>query len=636
MGNCNNKTKSNSQFIFPLISFIKNSTYYRQLPGNQAHYLNFVLTQKVYESEIMKAVDSISIIEWVGSVLDSMNSQMIDKKFNCGVYTGVFGEVVKEVNDNNKGECNNIFGYNVFVRKDVIFWENNDIKEEKERKNGNKGVREFPFKFGFVRMGNSCIKNNNKSMLKSVNNEINIKDSNNKEVLNEDKDKNDNNNNESNVSNLEKDFIITNNNNKNDLINIHNNNDIINKQYSGNNNEHSINNIEINSKELLTPSSLSLSNHIKQEQKQLLTNKQHTKIHKNTNSNSITKQQTKPINILHKSKTTNNANLKNLQTTLQPNAPHQQEFEIDLCNIEISNLNTTPKNNQTSLNTNNNNNPISFNNNLPLHHNINNLYGEFNMTLKPNSKLKPFNIKQIRPNKPKHIPNKKSDFFSNKILSSPTTLFKIDIKDLMSNNEQHNCSKTNVNNDIYNNNINTKHKMNTETFMECLDKFLGFDKCSKIKKKNFNVCEVKHRPFNKYSYFNNKDNCGNVNNNNSQSYRFNTVSGWKGRKELSVNNSMSICGKKQSSFYQLSTGKKDGYCNKNVKKKKMKESKKKLTYEFGDDFFEDKNSKKQIVMDDINENDNNKKEDPDKDNVNISDSVQYLSACSSHHSQEDL
>ena len=142
--------------------------------------------------------------------------------------------------------------------------------------------------------------------------------------------------------------------------------------------------------------------------------------------------------------------------------------------------------------------------------------------------------------------------------------------------------------------------MNSETFMKCLDKFLGFDKCSKMKKKNFNVCEVKHRPFNKYSYFNNKDNCGSVNNNNnSQSYRFNTVSGWKGRKELSVNNSMSICGKKQSSFYQLSTGKKDGCCNnKNVKKKKMKESKKKLTYEFGDDFFEDKkkNLKKQISI----------------------------------------
>jgi hypothetical protein len=556
---------------------------------------------------------------------------MVDKKFNCGVYTGVFGEVVKEVNDNNKGECINIFGYDVFVRKDVIFWENNDIKEEKEWKDGNKSVREFPFKFGFVRLGNSCIKSNNKSVLKSVNNEINVKDTNNKEVLNEHKDRYDNNNNESNVSNLEKDFIITNN-NKKDLINIHNNNnDIINKQYSGNNNEHSINNIEINSKELLTPSSLSLSNHVKQEQKQLLTNKQHTKIHNNINSNSLTKQQTKPINILHKSKTTNNADLQNLQTTLQPNTPHQQEFEIDLCNIEISNLNTTPKNNQTTLNT-NNNNPISFSNNLPLHHNINNLYGEFNMTLKPNSKLKPFNIKQIRPNKPKHIPNK--------ILSSPTTLFKIDIKDLMSNNEQHNCSKTNVNNDIYNNKSNTKHKMNSETFMKCLDKFLGFDKCSKMKKKNFNVCEVKHRPFNKYSYFNNKDNCGSVNNNNSQSYRFNTVSGWKGRKELSVNNSMSICGKKQSSFYQLSTGKKDGCSNnKNVKKKKMKESKKKLTYEFGDDFFEDKkkNSKKQIVMDDINENenDNNTKEELDKDNVNVSDSVHYLSACSSHHSQED-
>ena len=264
------------------------------------------------------------------------------------------------------------------------------------------------------------------------------------------------------------------------------------------------------------------------------------------------------------------------------------------------------------------------------------------MTLKPNSKLKPSNIKQIRP-KPRHIPNKKSDSFSKKIFSSPTTLFKIDIKDLMFT--EHNCSKTNVNNEMYNNNnikADTKNKMNRETFMECLDKFLGFNRCSNMKKRNFNVCEIKHRPFNKYSYFNNKDNNNTHVNNNNQSYRFNTVSGWKGRKELSVNNSMSVCGKKQESFYQLSTGKKDVCYNKNAKKKKMKENKKKLTYEFGDDFFDDKKkySKKLIVVDDINENNINEKDkkeyqDKDKDNMNVSDSVQYLSACSSHHSQED-
>jgi hypothetical protein len=182
----------------------------------------------------------------------------------------------------------------------------------------------------------------------------------------------------------------------------------------------------------------------------------------------------------------------------------------------------------------------------------------------------------------------------------------------------------------YKTKIIPKPKMTTSSFMKCLDKFLGFDRSQLKKKQNLKFIEIKHRPYNRYSYFNTKkdtliDNDG-----------FNTVTGRGITNDLKINNSVNVSNKRQNSFVKGSAVKNEGKIN-ITKKKRVKNAKMTLNYEFKNDFFEDiRNNLQRKAKKDNNKGHETKTTDlKEKENFNLSDSEKFFSAHSSYYSQED-
>lgn len=132
---------------------------------------------------------------------------------------------------------------------------------------------------------------------------------------------------------------------------------------------------------------------------------------------------------------------------------------------------------------------------------------------KGNNLYKTLVFKGNKPNKTLKIPKK--EMLKTKSLKSPqnltsisnkpnkktsSTLFRIDIKDLIKQSNQ------STNNTIDNEDDNRSEQRSTlnMTFVECIDKFLGIDKSYLNKKKQLNLVpkKIKKTNFNQYSYFN--------------------------------------------------------------------------------------------------------------------------------------
>ena len=173
-----------------------------------------------------------------------------------------------------------------------------------------------------------------------------------------------------------------------------------------------------------------------------------------------------------------------------------------------------------------------------------------------------------------------------------------------------------------------KPNMTASSFMKCLDKFLGFDRNHLKKKHDLKLVEIKHRPYNRYSYFNNK----------KDNDKFNTVTGRGITNDLKINNSMVVADKRQNSFVKGSAVKNERR-NSITKKKEVKNTKMKLNFKFRDDLFEDNRSnvkgKGKKDNKSIKDHEIKTTELNEQDNFNLSDSEKYFSANSSHYSQDD-
>ena len=652
MGNVNNKAKSKNsltQLTNPLLSFIRASSINKQFRGSRSHYSNFILTQQIYESDLMKCIDSNEILEFIGNILSSMNSQVLSRKYNNELYSSLFAEFMKEINNEEENKCHNVFGLNNIFLQNGIYNEKNS-KDLNIINEGN--ITEFPFKFGNIPIipKHTELKNGE---VRFINNEINNNHNDDKNSLHNDNDNKCNNTFErqNNNDNKSKNNHIPNNNDLNiehKLFNdINNNENSLNILNIENNNEN--NNIILpEQKDLSTisplpnqiPPQISLSPTISSDKPTT-----HNIIDSKPHYNNVSLENHKQ-NIFSTKTITNQNNLSNniqrtnqLPTSTNENPqtivehPHQistknipYEFVINLNNTDINNSNTfLNKNEQHSIN-----NSISLNFLPSVYNNINNTYDKINLTIKSKSNFK---NKSLKTNKSKkHMSNKKSDTSSIKSNLS-SALFKIDIKELVRDENGKNISNQKIMNE-YKTKIIPKPKMTTSSFMKCLDKFLGFDRNQLKKKQNLKFIEIKHRPYNRYSYFNTKkDTLDTLVDNDG----FNTVTGRGITNDLKINNSMYMSNKRQNSFVKGSAVKNEG--NNNItKKKKVKNAKMNLNYEFKNDFFKDNrnNLQRKAKMENNNKGHETKTTDlKEKENFNLSDSEKFFSAHSSYYSQED-
>ena len=650
MGNVNNKAKSKNSFTqltSPLHSFIRASSINKQFRGNRSYYSNFILIQQIYESDLMKCIDSNEILEFIGNFLSSMNSQVLSRKYNNELYSSLFAEFMKEIDNEEENECHNVFGLNsIFLQNGIIYNENNS-KDLNIINEGN--ITEFPFKFGNIPIIPKHTELKNEE-IHFINIEINNNHNDDKNSIHNDNDNKCKNtfkrqNNNDNKSN---DNQIPNNNDlniehklSNDINNSVNSLNILNIE---NNNEN--NNIILpEQKDLSTISPL--PNQIPPQisfSPTISSNKPtpHNIIDSKPHYNNVSPKNHKQNILLTKTITNQSNPSNNIQRTNQlpistnenfhtiVDHPHRistknvpYEFEINLNNTDINNSNTfLNKNEQHSIN-----NSISLNFLPSVYNNINNTYDKINLTIKSKSNFK---NKSLNTNKSKkHMSNKKSDTSSIKSNLS-STLFKIDIKELMRDENEKNISNQNIMNE-YKTKIIPKPEMTTSSFMKCLDKFLGFDRSQLKKKQNLTFIKIKHRPYNRYSYFNTKkdtfvDNDG-----------FNTITGRGIMNDLKINNSVNASNKRQNSFVKGSAVKNEGKIN-ITKKKKIKNAKVYLNYEFKNDFFEDNrnNLQRKAKKDNNNKGHEIKTTDlKEKENFNLSDSEKFFSAHSSYYSQED-
>lgn len=133
---------------------------------------------------------------------------------------------------------------------------------------------------------------------------------------------------------------------------------------------------------------------------------------------------------------------------------------------------------------------------------VNNLYKTLMFkTKKPNKTIK-IQKEEILKTKSLKSPKNLTSISNKQYKKNSSTLFKIDIKDLIKQSNQ----STNNTIDYEDYNINEKQSTLNMTFVECIDKFLGIDKNYLNKKKQLNLVpkKIKKPNFNKYSYFNNK------------------------------------------------------------------------------------------------------------------------------------
>ena len=74
----------------------------------------------------MKCIDSNEILEFIGNILSSMNSQVLSRKYNNKLYSSLFAEFMKEIDNEEENQCHNIFGLNnIFLQNGIIYNENN-------------------------------------------------------------------------------------------------------------------------------------------------------------------------------------------------------------------------------------------------------------------------------------------------------------------------------------------------------------------------------------------------------------------------------------------------------------------------------------------------------------------------------